>query len=383
MSVPPPPNQWGSQQPGGQPAGAPQWGPPQGGAAQSGPQQPWGPPPGPPPSGGGKGKWIFGGIALLAVIAVTVVITVMVVGKDSGGQSATQTPTPTSGPPSDIASANDKGPVAVITEDPTCAPSTPIFETLAAQQRNGWDARDPSIPAAAWTPAVRAQFEAVGQAMRSAADQMVPLAKLTPHRVMRELYEQFIAYAFAYVESIPTYRAADDHLVGVSNSTMDSISRICAAINYGSASARGPLVPPLSAPAHTAALGDLAEPQRFLTEPNSACADWDSALSQFGTDTADWLAIPSDIPASQWTPEQRAINDAVAPVMRTFADKLQALGEQSGNPTFQDFAELSAQYRRAYVQALPSYTATDNYLAGAALRLSGVVLAACQAAGTS
>ena len=86
MSVPPPPDQWGSQPPtGGQPVGAPQWGPPPGGqpggAPQWGPQQPWGPP---PPSRGGKGKWILAGIAVLAVIAVTVVITVMVVGKDSG-----------------------------------------------------------------------------------------------------------------------------------------------------------------------------------------------------------------------------------------------------------------------------------------------------------
>ncbi len=101
MSVPPPPNQWGSQPPtGGQPAGGPQWGPP----------------PGPPPRGG-KGKWIFGGIALLAVIAVTVVITVLVVGKDSGGG---ESPTPTNGNGSDFASANDKGPVGIITEDPTC-----------------------------------------------------------------------------------------------------------------------------------------------------------------------------------------------------------------------------------------------------------------------
>ncbi len=155
MSVPPPPSQWGPQPPGGQPAGAPQWGPPQSGAPQWGPQQPWGPPPGPPPSGGGKGKWIFGGIALLAVIAVTVVITVMVVGKDSGGSPS---PTSTSAPASDIASANDKGPVAVITEDPTCASATPILETRASQQRNGWDKRDPSIPAAAWTPEMRGQY---------------------------------------------------------------------------------------------------------------------------------------------------------------------------------------------------------------------------------
>ena len=59
MSVPPPPNQWGPQPPtGGQPTSVPQWGP----------NYPWGPPPGLPPRGG-KGKWIFGGIALIAVIA--------------------------------------------------------------------------------------------------------------------------------------------------------------------------------------------------------------------------------------------------------------------------------------------------------------------------
>src|SRR5947208_2264983 len=112
MSVPPPPNQWGSQPPtGSQPAGAPPWGPPPGGQPGGAPQ--WGPPPqpwGPPQSRGGKGKWIFGGIALLAVIAVTVVITVMVVGKGSGGG---ESPTPTNGNDAEFASANDKGPVGI------------------------------------------------------------------------------------------------------------------------------------------------------------------------------------------------------------------------------------------------------------------------------
>ncbi len=41
--------------------------------------------------------------------------------------------------------------------------------------------------------------------MRNAADQTVALAKLTPHRVMRELYQQFIAYARAYSDAIATY----------------------------------------------------------------------------------------------------------------------------------------------------------------------------------
>ena len=87
MSVPPPPNEWGSQPPtGGQPVGAQPWGPPPGG--QPGGVPPWGPPPGPPRRRGGKGKWILAGIAVLAVIAVTVVITVLVVGKNSGGRIA-------------------------------------------------------------------------------------------------------------------------------------------------------------------------------------------------------------------------------------------------------------------------------------------------------
>ncbi len=31
-------------------------------------------------------------------------------------------------------------------------------------------------------------------------------------------------------------------------------------------------------------------------------------------------------------------------------------------PTLEDFAVLSAQYQRAFVKALPTYTGADNYL---------------------
>jgi hypothetical protein len=128
-------------------------------------------------------------------------------------------------------------------------------------------------------------------------------------------------------------------------------------------------------------VGDPADPKRFITEPNSVCADWLAASTKFSNDTADWLPTDPDIPVSQWSPEQRAINDAVAPVMSAFADELQTFGERSGNPTLQDFAELSAQYRRAYVQSLPTYTASDKYLANSALVLGGVVEAACASVG--
>jgi hypothetical protein len=341
------------------------------------PQQPW---PAPPPRRGDGWKWALGAVALLAVIGVTVAVTVSVAGGGSGENPPTTSPTTGNGPDSQIASANDKGPATITTEDPTCEPSRPILDTLAGQERNGWDKRDPSIPASGWSPAVRAQYEAVGQAMRSAADQMVTLVKLTPHRVMRELYEQFIAYSRAYADRIPTYTPPDDNLAVVSSTSMNAIGYVCAAVSYGSAAARGPMIPSATAPSHVAPLGDPADPHRFLTDPNLVCTDWLAASNAFSNDTVDWLATDPDIPASQWAPEQRALNDAVAPVMTAFADKLQGLGERSGNPILQDFATLSAQYRRAYVQALPSYTPADKYLANAALVLGGVVEAACQAA---
>jgi hypothetical protein len=217
--------------------------------------------------------------------------------------------------------------------------------------------------------------------MRSAADQMVALVKLTPHRVMRELYEQFIAYSRAYAERLPTYTPHDDDLALASGSAANAIGEICSAVSYGSASARGPLVSKPDAPSQVAPVGDPADPQRFLPATNPVCADWTAASSQFRRDTAAWADINSDIPASQWTPEQRAVNDAVAPVMNAFADELQSLGERSGNLTLNDFAVLSAQYRRAYVQALPSYNPSDNYLASAAVMVGGVVEGACLAVG--
>jgi len=211
---------------------------------RSGSQQPWNPPSGPPPRGGGTGKWIFGGIALLTVIAVTVVVTVLLVRKDSGNSS---TPTTSSAPLSDIASANDKGPATIITEDPTCASTKPILDTLAGQQQNGWDKRDPSIAASAWTPAVRAQYDAVGQAMRGAADQIMALAKVTPHRVTRELYEQYIAYSTAYATAfLHTPRPTTIRSCRRDNS--EHHRRHCSAISFGSAPARGPLMQPPTTP---------------------------------------------------------------------------------------------------------------------------------------
>lgn len=325
----------------------------------------------------------MGGVALAAVIGVTAAVTVSVVDNrnEGGATTASASPPATANANSGIASANDTGPVAVILEDPSCATQYPVISAYISRTKNGWEKRDPELPATEWTSEIRGMHDAAGQAFRDAADQLVPSAKLTPHRVMRELYEQFIAYGRAYADSIPTYSAVDNNLAVVAVRTADAIDRICAAINYGSAAARGPLVPTLPTPSNVTPVRDPDDAQRLLSKPNPVCSEWNSAMDRFLVNSENWNAISPDIPATEWSPEQRKINDEVVPVMRLLNTELSAMGRESGNFTLRDFADLAGQYLKAYLEALPTYTPADNYLAIAATRTAHVVQFACKASG--
>jgi hypothetical protein len=320
-----------------------------------------------------------GGIAVLAVIAVTVVITVWVVGKDSG-----ESPTPTNGNGSDFASANDKGPVGIITEDSTCDAWHRIAREYSAKGDSvKWGDRDQTVPADAWTEQQRSMYDTVGKAVKDAADQTVNLVKLTPHRVMRELYEQFIAYANTFIARIPNYVAEDRFFAGTTDGIASALSMICSAIDNRSAQPLAPLIPEVAPPTELGPLGDPAQPQRFLTSLDPVCSEWISVVDRFDADTAAWRATDPNIPATQWTPELKALNDAVAPTMTAEAEDLEKLGRRSSNATLEDMAVLAAQYQRAFVKALPTYTTADSYLAQAATYAVSSVNAACKAVGAS
>ena len=331
-------------------------------------------------------KWALGAVALVAVVGVTAAVTLSVANKDEQGGPSSLTAAPpsasaTTAANSDIASAGDTGPVAVILEDPSCKTQYPIINNYISRTTNGWEKRDPAVPQTEWTPEIRAQYEAAGQAFRDAADQLIPSAKLTPHRVMRELYEQFIAYGRAYADSVPSYTAIDNNLAVAAIHTADAIGRICAAIDYGSAAARGPLVPAGPRPSEVAPLHDPADAQKLLSETNPVCVDWISAMEQFRTSSDAWSATNPDTPGAEWSPEQRKLNDDIVPVMKLLNTQLSALGRESGDPTLRDFADLAVQYREAYLAALPTYIPADKYLVSAAGRIAGVVDSACRALG--
>ncbi len=371
MSYPPPP--------GGPPPG--NSGPPQGYSRPYGPppqqppwQQQW--PAGPPPKKRGNAwKWLLGGVALLAVIGVTVAVTISVTSGGGGGDD----PTP-SGETFGLASADDTGPVNIITEDPSCAAWGPINDTFIDIQRRGWNKRDPRISAVEWTPDHRREYEEVGRAAREAAGQTVAVAKVTPHRVMRELYEQFIAYARAYSDAVPKYEPADEHLAGVFTNTASTITWACYAITYGSAEARAPLVTQTSERSQVAPVTDPASPKRLLESPDPICSRWYRLVDRVDSDTKEWQQIDPSMPASEWSPEQRVITEKTIPVMQRFADDIQELGLESENPLIQDLATLVAQYRRAYAAALPTYTKADSYLSSTSARAAAVVYQACKAA---
>jgi hypothetical protein len=320
----------------------------------------------------------MGGVAAVAVLATIVAAVLLFGGGGSGGPQG-GSDNANAEAVAGVASAKDTGPVAVITDDPSCVAWTSINNELANSGQGLWNDRDRSLPASAWTDKQKAQFIAAGQSMRGAAAQTVGLVKLTPHRVMRELYQQFIAYARAYSERIPKYTPADNNLAGTANSASSALGSICAAISDGPAAARGPLVPPSAAPSDIAPVGNLASPQPFLTSDNNVCSEWKSALAQFGRQTAAWQAIDPNIPSIYWNREQKAINYQVGPLMNSFASRLEQLGRQSDNAIWQDLANLSAQYRRAFVTALPTYTPTDNHLANAANFASTTILGGCAA----
>lgn len=380
MSTSPP----GGWQPPQQPGPPPNQGQPYG---QSGynPQQPlagwqqgnWPQQPGPPPPQKGNSlKWLLIGVAVLLVIGITVGATLLFT-RDNGDGG---TNTSTSAAPSDIASANDTGPVSVITVEPTCKSFLGINNSLGDVQRNGWsDARGTLGPAAEWTADQRSQAQAVASAMQTASDQIAPLAKQTPHRVVRELYEQFIAYGRAYAESLTDYVPRDDNLASANINISATLFGICESIEYGSASRSLGVAAP-APPTAAAGPVDPNNAKPFIASSASYCGAWSDSADKFNSNTSEWQKLDPNNPG-QWNPEQRQQQRTAIPFVSAWAEDMGSIGRQSNNPVFEDFALTAAMYLKSYVTAGDSYVGADGWLRYVAYKVNQTILSGCRAAG--
>ncbi|MED5815681.1 hypothetical protein VST63_25250 [Mycolicibacterium sp. 050232] len=218
----------------------------------------------------------------------------------------------------------------------------------------------------------------MGKALEQATSLAPNLEKQTPHRVMRELYGQFVRYAQMLIAAIPTYEERHNPIANVSGATMSTLSAICGAIDYKSVQSVAPLVSQSSPPTKPLSVTDRADAELVDTS-SQICSDWISSSQQYDKDTAEWRAIDPNISAADWTPEQKEVYGRVSTIMTAHAEEMENLGRASGSSLMEDFAVLGAQYLRAYVIAIPKYTPADNYLSDVARYTGSALLWACRA----
>jgi hypothetical protein len=376
----PPQDGWPPPQPGTPPP----YGPPPGGVPQYSGQQPPGFPQGPwpqqpaaPPPKGNSTKWLLGAIAVLLVIVATIGATLLFTrdgGSDASGPSA-------SGVASDIASADDTGPVSIITEEPTCDAFSAINNSLADIQNQGWgDLRSTLGHTSSWTPDQRSQVDAVATAMHNASDQVVSLAKQTPHRLVREIYGQFIASGREYANNIAQYTPADDGLASVNVSASSALIGICNAIQSGS-TGRSLAISPAQPPTKIGPPTNPADASLLVESSTPMCAEWVRREEEFDAETREWQGRDTGMPATQWTPERKALEASAGPLLDAFSSDIAAAGRGAENPVLEDFATAAALYLRAYTSARSSYTDADSWLAYTGFRIAGIVSGACRAVG--
>lgn len=362
------------------------------GTPDSGPQYPDGWAPGELPKQsrvpGGTAKWIVGAIAVVTVLAVGAVL--LFTGEEptssasarADGPNAAAPAARTAAPaPGTIASASDTGAIEIVTDDVTCGVWDNVQTSIAVARNSGWNERDQWVASSTWSQDQRAQFEAVGDALRTGADTAVSLAAQTPHRAMRELYEAFTVYGRSYAEGLLNYQPMDDYLAQTSLAAADAITNICSANRSKVASVQEPKLAEIASPSAPPAAGDPTNPKRFLPQSIPACTAWVASEASFNEQMAAWSQLDPNTAVGQLDKQQVLTYADAARAATEFADTMEAAGRASKNPVMEDFAALGALYFRAYAQAVPLIWAGDHDMAEAGLAINRMVTAACQATG--
>ena len=338
-------------------------------------------PPGHQQRRAGRRRALGAGAVVVAVLAVSILIGTLArqPGDVSAGRSESSAAQRNSAP----GSAEDVGPVAVITADATCSEWSVVRGPVVAAQTAAWTRRDPSLPRQSWDPARARPFDTMGAALKGASDQSAALARRTPHRAMRELYSTFTSYGREYAAALPSYQPANDLLVRTALAAFDAVTNVCAVADGSSwAILRAQVVPQVPVPTAPAPMGDLDRPARFLAQPAAPCTDWVLADAALRAQTRAWSAVDPALTSDEWSVEQRAAIERTAHVGTQQADDMEAWGRAAGNPVFEDLAVLGAQYFRAYDLGVPTYRPGDSAFARVGFDMSGLIAAACEASRT-
>jgi len=113
--------------------------------------------------------------------------------------------------------------------------------------------------------------------------------------------------------------------------------------------------------------------------PDPVCAEWAPLADSYRGKRSDWVAIDPNIPASQWTPEQRATNMKVIPTLQAESQDLRRLAGEAHNNLLAALMRSQAVYEDAYALRLPNYQPEDQRLWQAVIDFGNAVNSVCNA----
>lgn len=138
--------------------------------------------------------------------------------------------------------------------------------------------------------------------------------------------------------------------------------------------------PPAAAP-QTITVTEPLNPA-IPTTPDPVCAEWAPLAANYHGRRTAWAKTDPDVPAAQWSPEQRQLSLSVIPVMREEAADMRRLADKAKDPVLKAMLQLRALYEAAYADRLPNYTPPeDQRLWVAATDFSNAVNSMCYVMG--
>lgn len=113
--------------------------------------------------------------------------------------------------------------------------------------------------------------------------------------------------------------------------------------------------------------------------PDRVCSEWAAITKGYMARREEWVATDPNLPASQWSSQQRALTAAVIPMMREESAELKALAERATAPELRMLLQLSAEYQGAFADRLSAYVPADHDLWAAAIRFADAADSFCSA----
>jgi hypothetical protein len=111
--------------------------------------------------------------------------------------------------------------------------------------------------------------------------------------------------------------------------------------------------------------------------PDPVCAEWAPISNSYAAKQAEWGKTDAKISATDWGPEQRALNINIIGVLRDQAADMKRLASKATDPFLARLLREQALYEEEFANRLPNYQPSDQVLWQAAIDYASAVRATC------